>query len=89
MDDVADTDKYWKIFKGQRMIHIDDSKDFSHYEKFFEGQDDIFINDELIAIPTPGHTKGSVCFLYKGKISFFWRSSGLFFQEKKTYSFYF
>ncbi|MCY4524486.1 MAG: ferredoxin [Halobacteriovoraceae bacterium] len=69
-DDVADTDKYWNIFKGQRMIHIEDSQKASHYEKFFQDQNDKSIDKDLMVIPTPGHTKGSVCFLYKQKFLF-------------------
>ena len=64
-DDIADTDKYWSIFKGKRMIHKEDANNFNHYENFFKGMDDIPINNQLLVIPTPGHTKGSVCFLFK------------------------
>ena len=69
-DDIADTDKYWDVFKGQRMIHMEDANKFPHYEKFIKGTDDMVISDELLAIPTPGHTRGSVCFLYKEKFLF-------------------
>ena len=67
-DDIADTDKYWEIFDSIRMIHKEDAKNCSHYENFFSG--DISLDDNLLVISTPGHTKGSVCFLFKKKILF-------------------
>lgn len=70
-DDIADTDKYWEIFKGQRYIHADDSVSrTSHYENYFEGVEDFKVDDDILVIPVPGHTKGSVCFLYKNKYLF-------------------
>ncbi len=70
-DDIADTDKYWQVFRGRRVIHIEDSSEStSHYEEFLRGEDEIVIDEDLIAIPVPGHTKGSVCFLYKDKFLF-------------------
>jgi ferredoxin len=65
-DDIADTDLYWDEFKGQRWIHRDDtSMSTSSYEKIFSGFDEIAIDKDLKIIPVPGHTKGSVCYLYK------------------------
>lgn len=70
-DDVADTDAYFNEFKSERMIHKDDSNPrTSHYEHFFEGQDEIRLTKDLIVIPVEGHTKGSVCYLYKNKFLF-------------------
>ena len=70
-DGIADTDLYAKKFKSKRMIHKEDSCLRSkNWENYFQGFDDIKIENDLIAIPTPGHTKGSVCYLYKNKFLF-------------------
>lgn len=70
-DDVADTDLFWKKFKTNRIIHQDDITDETLlYESYFQGEDEQRVTDELIAIPVPGHTKGSVCFLYKERYLF-------------------
>lgn len=70
-DDVADTDKFWNKFQSKRMIHKDDITENSIlWEEYFHGEDEILIDADLIAIPVPGHTKGSVCFLYKKKYLF-------------------
>lgn len=70
-DDVADTDLFWKKFKTNRMIHQDDITDETLlYESYFQGEEETWVTDEVIAIPVPGHTKGSVCFLYKEKYLF-------------------
>lgn len=70
-DDIADTDKYWELFQGKRYIHEYDSvKRTSHYEEFFKGEDEIKLTKDLLVIPVPGHTKGSVCYLYKEKYLF-------------------
>lgn len=70
-DDVAETDAYWNEFNSKRMIHKADSNaKTSHYEHFFTGQEEIKLSDDLIVIPVEGHTKGSVCYLYKNKFLF-------------------
>ena len=70
-DDVADTDAYWNEFNSQRMIHKEDANSkTSHYEHFFSGQEEIKLSNDLIVIPVEGHTKGSVCYLYKNKYLF-------------------
>ena len=70
-DDIADTDLYWERFGSTRMLHkADASGKTAKYEKLFNGEGDIAIDKDLIAIPVPGHTEGSVCFLYKNKFLF-------------------
>lgn len=70
-DDVADTDQYFNDFKSERYIHQDDSNSRTKlYEHFFEGDKDIQLTPDLLVIPVPGHTKGSVCFLYQEKYLF-------------------
>lgn len=70
-DDIADTDKYWDVFKGSRYIHQADTNNITkEYEILFTGNKEIKIAEDLIVIPVPGHTKGSVCFLYQNKYLF-------------------
>lgn len=70
-DDVADTDKYWQAFQGERYLHRDDATSkTSHYENLMEGEDPFSIDEDILVIPVPGHTKGSVCYLYKEKFLF-------------------
>lgn len=70
-DNVGETDLFWKKFKTNRMIHQDDiTDDTLLYESYFHGEDEARVTDDMIAIPVPGHTKGSVCYLYKNKYLF-------------------
>ena len=70
-DGIADTDKYHKKFNSIRCIHEGDiCPKARNWEQYFSGTDDIKINQDLTLIPTPGHTKGSVCYLYKNKFLF-------------------
>lgn len=70
-DDVADTNLYHKDFLSKRFIHIHDknnrSKDF---EEFINQTQPFDLDSDIKVIPTPGHTKGSICFLYKKKYLF-------------------
>lgn len=70
-DDVADSDRYNSIFKSNRCIHKDDSNSkTSAYELLLEGDEIIGLTKDIQVIPVPGHTKGSVCYLYKEKYLF-------------------
>lgn len=70
-DDIADTNKYWQRFNGRRHIHKEDmTAKTRDYEVQFSGESDLELADDLLMIPVPGHTKGSVCYLYKKKFLF-------------------
>ncbi len=70
-DDIADTDKYWEKFQGRRYIHVADSNEKTiHFEEHWKGSSPIQFDDEMLIIPVPGHTKGSVVFLYKERFLF-------------------
>lgn len=70
-DDIADTNKYWEKFQGKRHLHRDDmTSKTKDYEVLFEGNDIVEIDEDITMIPVPGHTKGSVCYLYKNKYLF-------------------
>ncbi len=70
-DGIADTGQYHREFNTTRIIHIGDQCNKAmNWERYLSGEDDIEIEQNLLAIPTPGHTKGSVCYLYQHKYLF-------------------
>lgn len=70
-DDVADHALFQKHFGCERMIHADDvSSDTEMVERKLSGLKPTRIAEDLIAIPTPGHTKGHMVLLYRDKFLF-------------------
>lgn len=70
-DDVADHQKFHEHFGCSRIIHADDARSSAQgVERKIEGREALRLDDEITLIPTPGHTKGSVCLLYKEKFLF-------------------
>ena len=70
-DDVADHEKWSKHFGAERILHRNDvSRSTSGVERILEGKDSIILNDDLIAIPTPGHTRGHAVLLYRERYLF-------------------
>jgi glyoxylase-like metal-dependent hydrolase (beta-lactamase superfamily II) len=51
-------------------MHRDDGAAKLGIEQKVEGEDAIDLGDDLLAIPTPGHTRGHIVFLYKQKFLF-------------------
>jgi glyoxylase-like metal-dependent hydrolase (beta-lactamase superfamily II) len=51
-------------------MHKDDGALRLGAERVIEGEDPVQIYDDLLVIPTPGHTRGHVVFLYKNKFLF-------------------
>jgi glyoxylase-like metal-dependent hydrolase (beta-lactamase superfamily II) len=68
-DDVADHEKFYKHFGCARIIHRLDSRGI-RTEKLLEGQEPTALDQDLLAIPTPGHTRGHVVLLYRDKYLF-------------------
>jgi glyoxylase-like metal-dependent hydrolase (beta-lactamase superfamily II)/ferredoxin len=65
-DDVADHAKFRAVFGCERILHLDDvSHDTASVERKLEGTSPIRLSDDLVAIPVPGHTRGSTALLYK------------------------
>ena len=70
-DDVADHAKWAAHFGAARVLHRDDySSRFGPIERFLEGVEPIPLFDDLVAIPTPGHTRGHVVFLFRNRFLF-------------------
>lgn len=70
-DDVADHGKFRKRFGCERVLHrADVSPDTRDVEIKLDGTEPLPLDDEALLIPVPGHTRGSVCLLYRGKYLF-------------------
>lgn len=70
-DDVADHALFQKHFGCERIIHLDDvTAETKDVETKIQGEEEIALTEDLIAIPTPGHTKGHMVLLYKNKFLF-------------------
>jgi glyoxylase-like metal-dependent hydrolase (beta-lactamase superfamily II)/ferredoxin len=62
-DDVADHAAYHERFKCDRIMHRSDG--MTNLERLVDGEDPVLLAEDLLLIPTPGHTAGSVCLLYR------------------------
>jgi glyoxylase-like metal-dependent hydrolase (beta-lactamase superfamily II)/ferredoxin len=69
-DDVADHARFAEKFGCQRIMHSDDGAGKLGVEWRLDGEDAILIDRDLVAIPTPGHTRGHVVLLYKNQFLF-------------------
>jgi glyoxylase-like metal-dependent hydrolase (beta-lactamase superfamily II)/ferredoxin len=70
-DDVADHAKYRKRFGCERILHrADVTTGTRDIETMLAGEDPLPLDDETLLVPVPGHTRGSVCLLYRGKFLF-------------------
>ncbi|HEX8503561.1 MAG TPA: MBL fold metallo-hydrolase [Pyrinomonadaceae bacterium] len=69
-DDVADQEKFARHFGAARVMHADDGAARHGVERVLEGGDEARLDPELLAIPTPGHTRGHAVLLYRDKYLF-------------------
>ncbi|HXI99991.1 MAG TPA: MBL fold metallo-hydrolase [Micropepsaceae bacterium] len=69
-DDVADAKAYAKHFGARVSIHKADRDAAPFADNILEGKAPTTIGPDLIAIPVPGHTKGSVVYLYRERCLF-------------------
>jgi glyoxylase-like metal-dependent hydrolase (beta-lactamase superfamily II)/ferredoxin len=69
-DDIAAHESFKKRFGVSRTMHKDDGAARLGAEVIIEGEDPVEVGKDLLAIPTPGHTRGHVVFLYKNKFLF-------------------
>jgi glyoxylase-like metal-dependent hydrolase (beta-lactamase superfamily II)/ferredoxin len=68
-DDVADHEKFHGHFRCRRIIHKSDARGIET-EQLLEGQEPVKLDQDLVAIPVPGHTRGHVVLLYRDKYLF-------------------
>ncbi|HYV06353.1 MAG TPA: MBL fold metallo-hydrolase [Blastocatellia bacterium] len=70
-DDVADHVRWVAHFNAERVLHRDDvSRSTADVERVLIGNDAVRIDHDLLAIPTPGHTRGHTVLLYRNKYLF-------------------
>lgn len=69
-DDIADHERFAEKFGARRIMHADDGANRYGVEQAIEGDKTIDLDEELKAIPVPGHTRGSQILLYKNKYLF-------------------
>ena len=79
-DDVADHQKFHDHFGCDRLIHVDEARVVAA-ERVIDGTAAATVAPGLVAIPTPGHTRGHTVFLYQDTFLFTgdhlaWTSSG-------------
>jgi glyoxylase-like metal-dependent hydrolase (beta-lactamase superfamily II) len=65
-DDVADHAQFATEFGCERVMHeADIGPDTAVVERKIPGMEPVALDHELLVIPTPGHTRGSACLLYR------------------------
>ena len=70
-DDVADHAALAKRFGCERILHERDvTADTKGVERKLSGDDPVVLSEDLLAIPTPGHTRGHAVLLYREKFLF-------------------
>jgi glyoxylase-like metal-dependent hydrolase (beta-lactamase superfamily II) len=69
-DDVADADKYGKQFGARVWIHVDDRSAAPYATDLLAGQSPRVVTPGVVAIPMPGHTRGSVVYLLDDRVLF-------------------
>lgn len=70
-DDVADHAKFRRRYACERILHgADVTTGTRDVEVRLAGSDPTALDDEVLFIPVPGHTRGSVCLLYRDRFLF-------------------
>jgi glyoxylase-like metal-dependent hydrolase (beta-lactamase superfamily II)/ferredoxin len=70
-DDVADHAALRRRFGCERVLHEDDvTRGTQEIERPLSGSEPVRLADDLLAIPTPGHTRGHAVLLYRDKYLF-------------------
>ncbi|MEK6409720.1 MAG: MBL fold metallo-hydrolase [Acidobacteriota bacterium] len=70
-DDVADHEKWASHFNAERVMHSDDiGRSLSGIERVLAGREAVQLDADLLAIPTPGHTRGHAVLLYRNRYLF-------------------
>jgi glyoxylase-like metal-dependent hydrolase (beta-lactamase superfamily II)/ferredoxin len=62
-DDVADARRWAEHFSARVWIHAGDRVAAPYATDVFDGLDEVEVQAGFVAVPVPGHTKGSVVFL--------------------------
>src|SRR5262245_51994748 len=68
-DDVADHKKFHQHFGCRRLIHRADAAGIET-EQLLDGDEPVALDNDFLAIPVPGHTRGHIVLLYRNKFLF-------------------
>ena len=69
-DDVADHERFAERFNCNRIMHAYDGAARLGIETVIRNETPVDLDQELIAIPVPGHTRGHTVLLYRNKFLF-------------------
>jgi glyoxylase-like metal-dependent hydrolase (beta-lactamase superfamily II) len=70
-DDVADHGAFRRRFSCERVLHeADVSRGTAEVERVLRGTEPVALAPDLLAIPTPGHTRGHAVLLYRNRYLF-------------------
>jgi glyoxylase-like metal-dependent hydrolase (beta-lactamase superfamily II)/ferredoxin len=69
-DDVSDHELWAREFRAERVIHREDAGAVFGVERLLSGRDAASLAPDLLAIPTPGHTRGHTVLLYRERFLF-------------------
>jgi glyoxylase-like metal-dependent hydrolase (beta-lactamase superfamily II)/ferredoxin len=70
-DDVADHRAWAERFGAERIMHRDDMRHaHAGMERVLSGRGAVRLDHDLIAVPTPGHTRGHMVLLYRDRYLF-------------------
>jgi glyoxylase-like metal-dependent hydrolase (beta-lactamase superfamily II) len=69
-DDVADADRYAARFGARVWIHEHDAAAAPFATELLRGREPVAIRPDLVALPVPGHTRGSVCYRLEAQYLF-------------------
>jgi len=68
-DDVADHNKFHHHFGCPRLIHRADAAGIET-EQLLDGDEPVTLDNDFLAIPVPGHTRGHIVLLYRNRFLF-------------------
>jgi glyoxylase-like metal-dependent hydrolase (beta-lactamase superfamily II)/ferredoxin len=69
-DDVADQERFARHFGAARVMHADDGAARYGVEHVLKGEGATRLDEDLLAVPTPGHTRGHAVLLYRDRYLF-------------------
>jgi len=69
-DDVGDAERYAKHFGARVWMHEADREAAPFADRILAGSEPTTLGPDLLAIPVPGHTRGSVVYLYESRCLF-------------------
>jgi glyoxylase-like metal-dependent hydrolase (beta-lactamase superfamily II)/ferredoxin len=69
-DDIADHAKYAAHFGCPRVMHHDEGASRWGIERVLDGENATRLDEDLLSIPTPGHTRGHQVLLYQDRALF-------------------